>query len=93
MSAAAGYRAAVAAGTEVDQATSQVTWDPTTIGVVGAGAPGHPVRGLFLRRVRRGRMARFNGARQGIAVWLWALLLAIAGMRFRRKVDKVGLEN
>ena len=24
-----------------------------------------------------GRMARFNGARQGLAVWLWALLVAI----------------
>jgi MFS family permease len=24
-----------------------------------------------------GRMARFNGARQGVAVWLWAVLIAI----------------
>lgn len=25
-----------------------------------------------------GRMARFNGVRQGVAVWLWAVLIAIA---------------
>jgi hypothetical protein len=25
-----------------------------------------------------GRMARFNGAKQGLAVWLWALLIAVA---------------
>jgi len=24
-----------------------------------------------------GRMARFNGARQGVAVWLWAVLIAV----------------
>jgi hypothetical protein len=24
-----------------------------------------------------GRMARFNGARQGVAVWLWAVLVAV----------------
>jgi len=25
-----------------------------------------------------GRMARFNGAQQGVAVWLWAVLIAVA---------------
>jgi hypothetical protein len=42
-----------------------------------------------------GRMARFDGARQGVGVWLWGLIAAAtaggkAGERFHRKVDRVG---
>ena len=48
-------------------------------------------------------MARFNGVKQGIAVWVWAAAIAVlvavvgavlggrAGMRFHRNVDKAGL--
>lgn len=42
--------------------------------------------------VGAGRMARFNGMKQGIAVWLWAVAAAgLVGMRFHRQVDKAGL--
>ena len=38
-----------------------------------------------------GRMARFNGVRQGIAVWVWAIVIAIVvggrQRRARRPVD------
>ena len=76
--AAAGSAVGLATGTDVDQATNQATSNPTTVGVVG---------GVILLLVLfiayycggyvAGRMARFNGARQGIAVWVWALLIAV----------------
>jgi hypothetical protein len=76
--AAAGSAVGVATGTDVDQATNQATSDPTTVGLVG---------GIILLVVLfiayycggyvAGRMARFDGAKQGIAVWLWAVFIAI----------------
>ncbi|GLY41853.1 hypothetical protein Amsp01_078760 [Amycolatopsis sp. NBRC 101858] len=49
-----------------------------------------------------GRMARFNGVKQGIAVWVWTIVMTVvalvvalvgglAGMRFHRKVDRADL--
>lgn len=46
-----------------------------------------------------GRMARFNGAKQGVAVWVWAVVVAIAvavlgtvsGVRFDALADVGGL--
>jgi hypothetical protein len=48
-----------------------------------------------------GRMARFNGVKQGIAVWLWAIIIAvvlgiigaIAGSRFNLLSQVGGLPN
>lgn len=72
-----------AAGTALGLATGVDVEDPTagevqTVGIVG---------GILLVVVMfiayycggyvAGRMARFNGARQGVAVWLWALVIAI----------------
>ena len=76
--AAAGTAVGVATGTDPGQAATQATQQPATVGLVG---------GIVLLAILfvayycggyvAGRMARFNGARQGVAVWLWALVIAI----------------
>jgi hypothetical protein len=64
-------------GAAVDDAVAD---DPQTIGVVGAIAL---LAALFLAYFAggyvAGRMARFNGVKQGLAVWLWAIVMAIVG--------------
>jgi hypothetical protein len=89
--AAAGAAVGLSSGTTVDQATSQVAQDPKTVGIAGGIAL---LVILFLSYYCggyvAGRMARFNGLRQGVAVWLWAVVIAIvvavlgavAGSRF-----------
>ncbi|WP_246854141.1 hypothetical protein [Naasia sp. SYSU D00057] len=73
--AAAG--AAVGLATNVD-ATDVNAEQAQTVSIVGAIAL---VVILFLSYYCggyvAGRMARFNGAKQGLAVWLWALVIAI----------------
>jgi hypothetical protein len=76
--AAAGTAVGVATGTDPGQAASQATQQAGTVGVVG---------GIVLLVILfvayycggyvAGRMARFNGAKQGVAVWLWAVVIAI----------------
>ncbi|MEO8556786.1 MAG: hypothetical protein ABI474_08960 [Actinomycetota bacterium] len=76
--AAAGTAVAVATRTNVDQATSQVTQDPKTIGLLGSLVLLVILFvAYFCGGYVAGRMARFNGAQQGVAVWLWAVLVAI----------------
>lgn len=75
--AAAGGAVGLATDTDVTTATNQAANDPGTVGLIG---------GIILLVVLlmayycggyvAGRMARFNGAKQGVAVWLWALLIA-----------------
>ncbi|HEY5249255.1 MAG TPA: hypothetical protein VIJ15_12490, partial [Dermatophilaceae bacterium] len=75
--AAAGTAVGVVTNTDAGSAASQAVEDPKTIGIVGA---------LILFVVLfasyycggyvAGRMARFHGLRQGLAVWLWAVLIA-----------------
>ncbi len=77
--AAAGTAVGLATGTGTGQASSQATQSAETVGIVG---------GIILLVVLfvsyfcggyvAGRMARFDGAKQGIAVWVWALVIAIA---------------
>jgi len=79
LAAAAGTAVGVASNTDVAEAADQAASDPGTVGLVG---------GIILLVVLfvayycggyvAGRMARFNGAKQGIAVWLWAVVIAIA---------------
>ncbi len=79
LAAAAGTAVGVAGGTDVAEAADQAASDPATVGLVG---------GIVLLVVLfvayycggyvAGRMARFNGAKQGLAVWLWAVIIAIA---------------
>ncbi len=77
--AAVGIAIGAASNTDIDAATDQAAADPTTVGIVS---------GILLLLVVlvayycggyvAGRMARFNGARQGVAVWLWAVVLSVA---------------
>lgn len=71
--AAAGAAVGLASGTDVDEATQDVQ----TVGIVGG------VVLLVILLVAyycggyvAGRMARFDGAKQGLAVWVWALVIA-----------------
>ena len=79
--AAAGVAFGVATNTTVDQATLETqnaTGTAQTVGLVG---------GITLLVVLllayycggyvAGRMARFNGIRQGLAVWLWGIVMAL----------------
>ncbi|MGR0219365.1 hypothetical protein [Agromyces sp. ZXT2-6] len=64
-------------GEQVDEAAAE---NAATIGIVGIIAL---VVILFVAYFAggyvAGRMARFNGMKQGIAVWLWAVLIALVG--------------
>jgi hypothetical protein len=74
---AAGTVVSVASNTVTGNVTTRASQDPETVGIVGAIA-------LFLvlfvayycGGYVAGRMARFNGLRQGLAVWLWAVFIA-----------------
>ena len=77
--AAAGTAIAISNKTNVGQAAAQAAQNAKTVGVVGT------VVLLVILFVAyfcggyvAGRMARFNGAQQGVAVWLWAVLIAVA---------------
>jgi hypothetical protein len=76
----AGAGAAVGLGAEVDPAqTEQAAADnAATVGLIGAIALAVVVFvAYFCGGYVAGRMARFSGAKQGIAVWLWALIVAV----------------
>ena len=91
--AAVGAAVGVTKGaTTVDQAATQLqNQDPQTVGIVGVVLL---VVVAFVSYYAGGyvaaRMSRFDGARQGFAVWLWAIVVAIvvaivaavAGARF-----------
>ncbi len=69
------------AGALVDQNTGtdleQISQDPQSAGIVG-GVVLLVVLfiGYFCGGYVAGRMARFDGGRQGVAVWIWALVMA-----------------
>jgi amino acid transporter len=76
---AAGAALGVATGTDLEQAANQASENPETIGVVGAIALGVILLiAYYCGGYVAGRMARFDGAKQGFAVWLWAVLIAVA---------------
>jgi hypothetical protein len=95
---AAGAAVGVSTGIDTSDAQNQASQKAGTIGVAG---------GILLLAVLliayycggyvAGRMARFNGVRQGIAVWVWAIVIAVlvavagavAGSKFDI-LDKVG---
>ncbi|MGO4536777.1 hypothetical protein [Leifsonia sp. 2MCAF36] len=66
------------AGGNADTAASQASKNASTVGIVGAIAL---VVILFVAYFCggyvAGRMARFDGAKQGVAVWLWAVIIAV----------------
>jgi hypothetical protein len=76
----AGAGAAVGLGTQADpnQTADAAAENASTVGLVGAIALAIVVfLSYFVGGYVAGRMARFSGAKQGIAVWLWALLIAV----------------
>jgi hypothetical protein len=78
IAAAAGTAVGLNTGTDAGEAAEQAAQDPQTIGIVGAVVvAGILFVSYYCGGYVAGRMARFDGARQGIAVWVWALLVAI----------------
>ena len=86
--AAAGTAVGLGANVQVPDVTGQSV---QTIGLVGAIVLlAITLIAYFAGGYVAGRMARFNGAKQGIGVWLWAMIAAvvvailslIAGARF-----------
>ena len=79
--AAAGVAFGVATDTSVDQALQEsqdVTGTAQTVGLVGAIALLVVLLlSYYCGGYVAGRMARFNGLRQGLAVWLWGVVLAL----------------
>ena len=76
----AGAGAAVGLGTQADpnEAADAAAENAATVGLVGAIAL---IVVIFVSYLCggyvAGRMARFSGAKQGVAVWLWALVIAV----------------
>ncbi|TLM84025.1 hypothetical protein FDW83_08625 [Pseudarthrobacter sp. NamE2] len=76
--AAAGTAVGLASNTDVNEAMNQAAQNQGTVGLVGI------ILLLVILFVSyycggyvAGRMARFNGAKQGLMVWAWALIVAI----------------
>lgn len=71
---------AVGLGSEVDpnEAAEAVSENASTVGVVGAIVLAVILLiAYFCGGYVAGRMARFDGVKQGVAVWLWALIIAV----------------
>ena len=76
--AAGGTAVGLASGVDADEVTSQLGSDPETVGTVGIIVLGViALIAYYCGGYVAGRMARFNGLKQGLAVWLWALVVAI----------------
>lgn len=79
--AAAGTALGLATGTDLGEAasdaTNEATADPEGVGVAGIIGLGVILLvAYYCGGYVAGRMARFQGARQGVAVWVWALVIA-----------------
>ena len=89
---AAGAAVGVANNSTLDEAATRATDNASTIGLVGAiGLVVLLFVAYFAGGYVAGRMARFSGAKQGLGVWLWALVAwrvvvavvgAIAGTKY-----------
>ena len=80
LAAAAGSAVALATGHTVSttqQATTAVATNASTVGIAG-GITLLVILLLayFCGGYVAGRMARFDGAKQGVAVWVWAIVIA-----------------
>ncbi|MVA76710.1 hypothetical protein GC722_11845 [Auraticoccus sp. F435] len=72
--------AAVGAGVGLSRQveTAQATQDPATVGLIGGIVLLVIILvSYFAGGYVAGRMARFNGAKQGLGVWLWAVIIAV----------------
>jgi hypothetical protein len=76
--AAAGTAVGVATGTDPAEAATRGVQNVQTVGWAGAIVLAALVFVSYLSGgYVAGRMARFSGAKQGLGVWLWALLAAV----------------
>ena len=74
---AAGTAVGIATGTDLDQAADDAATNPEGVGAAGIiGLAVILFVSYFCGGYVAGRMARFQGARQGVAVWVWALVIA-----------------
>ncbi|XKH53529.1 hypothetical protein LG284_00355 [Citricoccus nitrophenolicus] len=92
---AIGVGVGLATGTDAGQATEQATQSPTAVGITGAIILAVILLISYLSGgYVAGRMARFDGAKQGIAVWLWAIvltiILAVVGLVAGSQFDLLG---
>ncbi|WP_214467842.1 hypothetical protein [Microbacterium flavescens] len=75
---AVGAAIGMETGTTVEDVASAASDDPQTVGIVGAIALAVALFVAYLAGgYVAGRMARFSGALQGFAVWLWSIIIAI----------------
>jgi hypothetical protein len=76
--AAAGTAVGLETGTDATKAADQAAGNAQTVGLVGAIAIAVVLFVSYLcGGYVAGRMARFDGARQGVAVWVWSVVVAI----------------
>ncbi|HET8981207.1 MAG TPA: hypothetical protein VFN47_00840, partial [Pedococcus sp.] len=62
----------------VDQAAAQASENVQTVGIAGGiGLAVILFVSYFCGGYVAGRMARFSGMRQGLAVWIWAVVIAV----------------
>jgi hypothetical protein len=75
---AAGTAVGVATETSTAEVQGQATQNTETIGIVGGIALLVVLLvAYYCGGYVAGRMARFNGMKQGIAVWVWAIVIAV----------------
>ncbi|WP_392541912.1 hypothetical protein [Oryzobacter telluris] len=76
--AAAGTAVGISNAATVSEVAADTVGDPATVGVLGAVALALVVfLAYYCGGYVAGRMARFDGARQGVAVWAWAVVVAV----------------
>ena len=96
--AAAGSAVGVAQGADAQEATASAAQSPAAVGVVGAVVLAVVLFvAYYCGGYVAGRMARFDGAKQGFAVGLWALVVAagvaLVGALAGSKFDVLGRLN
>lgn len=65
-------------GGDLEEATDAAAENAETVGIIGAIALiAIMLVAYYCGGYVAGRMARFNGAKQGVAVWVWAVVIAI----------------
>ena len=75
---AIGAALGIGTGTTVEEAADAAAGDPATFSIIGAVAIAVVLFVAYLAGgYVAGRMARFSGALQGLAVWLWGIIIAI----------------
>jgi len=75
---AIGAALGIGTGTTVEEAADAAAADPATFSLVGAISIAVVLFVAYLAGgYVAGRMARFSGAMQGLAVWLWGIIVAV----------------